>query len=104
MAAKGGRRSLQLAERMSADHTSLCGELISSTVKFPSSFLRRAITAEKAADKIANMTTTRHPRIRYSLGPDAAFTLPLNRLLPDRLMDRVFSPLARRGKIGMAHL
>src|SRR3546814_810213 len=77
MADKSGPLSLQLAERMSADHTALYGELISSTVKFQSSFLRRAITAEKAADKIANMTTTRHPRIRYSLGPDAAFTLPL---------------------------
>jgi NAD(P)-dependent dehydrogenase (short-subunit alcohol dehydrogenase family) len=91
MAAKSGPLSLQLAEKMSADHAALYGELISSTVKFQSSFLRRAITAEKAAGKIANMATTRRPRTRYSLGPDAAFTLPLNRILPDRLLDRVFA-------------
>lgn len=91
MADDSGPRSLELAARMNAEHTGLYGELISSTVKFQSSFLQRAITAEKAATKIARITTTRRPRIRYSLGPDAAFTLPLNRILPTRLMDRVFS-------------
>ncbi|GIJ02876.1 hypothetical protein Sya03_22280 [Spirilliplanes yamanashiensis] len=74
-----------------AEHTGLYGELISSTVRFPSAFLRRAITAEKAAATIARITTTRRPRARYSLGPDAALTLPLDRLLPTRLMDRVLS-------------
>jgi NAD(P)-dependent dehydrogenase (short-subunit alcohol dehydrogenase family) len=91
MAEKSGPLSLRLAENMSPEHSRLYRDLVSSTVKFQSSFLERAITAERAAAKIAKITTMRHPRTRYTLGPDAAFTLPLNRLLPDRLMDRVLS-------------
>ncbi|MGM1017091.1 MAG: SDR family NAD(P)-dependent oxidoreductase [Actinomycetota bacterium] len=91
MAEKSGPSSLRLAENMSPEQSDLYSELISSTVRFQSSFLTRAITAEKAAAKIARITTTRRPRTRYSLGPDAAFALPFNRVLPDRLMDRLIS-------------
>ncbi|MCA2211694.1 SDR family NAD(P)-dependent oxidoreductase [Jidongwangia harbinensis] len=91
MADDSGPRALELAARMNEEHTALYGRLISSTVRFQSAFLHRAITAEKAATTIARITTTRRPRIRYSLGSDAALTLPLNRLLPARLMDRVLS-------------
>ncbi len=77
MAAKSGPLSLELAHGMNAEHTRLYGDLISSTVNFQSAFLRRAITAEKAAAKIAKITITKRPRNRYGLGPDAAFTLPL---------------------------
>lgn len=91
MAEKSGPLSLRLSAAMSPEHTHLYGELISATVKFQSAFLTRAITAERAAAKIAQITTIRRPRTRYSLGPDAAFTLPLNRMLPDRLMDRIFA-------------
>ncbi|MFE6030669.1 SDR family NAD(P)-dependent oxidoreductase [Streptomyces niveus] len=91
MAERSGPLSLELAARMKSEHTDLYRDLISSTVKFQSTFLQRAITAEKAARKIAKITTTKHPRARYGLGPDAAFTLPLNRLLPAGLMDRIVS-------------
>ncbi|NGN67630.1 SDR family NAD(P)-dependent oxidoreductase [Streptomyces sp. A7024] len=91
MADRSGPLSLELAERMKPEHADLYGDLISSTVQFQASFLQRAITAEKAARKIAKITTTKRPRARYGLGPDAAFTLPLNRLMPTRLMDRVVS-------------
>jgi NAD(P)-dependent dehydrogenase (short-subunit alcohol dehydrogenase family) len=91
MADKSGPLSLRLAENMSPEHRALYGELVSSTVKFQSAFLKRAITAEKAGAKIAKIAITRRPRTRYALGPDAAFTLPLNRMLSDRLMDRVVS-------------
>jgi NAD(P)-dependent dehydrogenase (short-subunit alcohol dehydrogenase family) len=89
MAATSGPLSLDLARGMNAEHTRLYGALVSSTVAFQSSFLRRAITAEKAAKKIARITTTRRPRTRYGLGPDAALTLPMARFLPAGLMDRV---------------
>ncbi|GAA1657252.1 SDR family NAD(P)-dependent oxidoreductase [Actinoplanes couchii] len=91
MADHSGPRSLEIAAGMNAEHTGLYGELISSTVRFQSAFLKRAITAEKAAARIVRITTTRRPRARYSLGPDAAITLPLNRFLPTRLMDRALS-------------
>ncbi|PWC08478.1 SDR family NAD(P)-dependent oxidoreductase [Mycetocola zhujimingii] len=89
MAAKSGPLSRELAEGMNTEHTRLYGALISSTVSFQSSFLQRAITADQAAKKIAKITTTKRPRTRYSLGPDAAFTLPMARFLPARVMDRV---------------
>lgn len=88
MADKSGPLSLDLAKTMNDEHTRLYGNLIESTVRFQSSFLTRAITAEKAASKIARITTTRRPRTRYSLGPDAALTLPLGRILPARMIDR----------------
>ncbi|MET8485590.1 hypothetical protein ABZV76_16905 [Streptomyces tendae] len=37
------------------------------------------------------MATTARPRTRSTLGRDAALTVPLARLLPDRLMDRVLA-------------
>lgn len=89
MAAKSGPLSLKLAQGMSKEHTRLYGALISSTVSFQSSFLQRAMTADQAAKKITKIVTTKRPRTRYGLGPDAAFTLPMARFLPARVMDRV---------------
>jgi len=89
LAAKSGSLSLELAQDMNAEHTRLYGALIASTVKFQSKFLQRAITAEKAAVKIVKIATAKRPRTRYHLGPDAAFTLPLGRILPARLIDRL---------------
>ncbi|HEX7350172.1 SDR family NAD(P)-dependent oxidoreductase [Brachybacterium sp.] len=91
MADRSGPLSLELATGMTTRHSNLYGELVASTVKFQSSFLQNAITAEKAAVKIARIVTAKHPRPRYGLGPDAATTLPLNRVLPTRLMDRIVS-------------
>ena len=91
MAERSGPLSLELASRMGPEHTDLYGELIASTVRFQSSFLEHAVTATKAATKIANITTAKRPRIRYTLGVDAAFTVPLNRILPARLMDRILA-------------
>ncbi|WP_081761802.1 hypothetical protein [Saccharomonospora piscinae] len=59
------------------EHKRRCRELIESTAAFQTSFLKRAITAKKAAAKIAKTTTTKRPRARYGLGPDAAFTLSM---------------------------
>ncbi len=89
MAATSGPLSLRFAQGMNAEHTRLYGALITSTVRFQSAFLQRAMTADKAAEKIANITTTRRPRTRYGLGADAALTLPMARFFPARLMDRV---------------
>lgn len=91
MADRSGAISLELAEEMSPEHTSLYGDLINSSVATQAAFLRRALPAEKAAAKIARAATTIRPRIRYSLGLDAAFVIPLNRILPTRIMDRILT-------------
>ncbi len=92
MADRSGPLSLELAEKMSPEHTRLYGDLISSAVASQTAFLTRALSAEKAAIKIAKVATTARPRPRYTLGMDAAWVIPLNRILPTRVMDRVLSP------------
>lgn len=87
MAAKSGPPSLEPAQGMNAQYTHLYGPLISSTMNFQSALLQRAITAEKAMVKIVKIATTKRPRTQYHLGPDAAFTLPLRRILSARLID-----------------
>lgn len=92
MADRSGQISLDLAERMSSEHEDLYGHLIRSTVASQAAFLKRAIPADKAATKIARITTMpRRPRTRYTLGMDAALVIRLNRILPTRVMDRVLA-------------
>ncbi|MER7171685.1 SDR family NAD(P)-dependent oxidoreductase [Streptomyces mesophilus] len=91
MAAHSGEISLGFADKMSPEHERLYGNLIRSTVASNTAFLKRAVPAEKAAAKIANVATKARPRTRYTLGMDAAFTVPLARHLPDRLMDNVLA-------------
>ncbi|WP_253913564.1 SDR family NAD(P)-dependent oxidoreductase [Streptomyces mayonensis] len=96
MAARSGDVSLELAGRMSAEHRRLYGALVESTVASNAAFLKRAVPAAKAGAKVARVVTVARPRTRYTLGTDAAFTIPLARFLPDRLLDRVLTPGRRR--------
>ncbi|GHA92143.1 short-chain dehydrogenase [Streptomyces tendae] len=91
MAAHSGDISLGLADAMSPEHQRLYGDLVRSTVASNTAFLKRALPAAKAGARIAVVATTARPRTRYTLGRDAALTVPLARLLPDRLMDRVLA-------------
>jgi hypothetical protein len=72
----------------------LYGGLIASSAASQPAFLKRALTAEKAGAKVAKVTTRARPRTRYTTGIDAAFVIPLNPILPTRLMDRVLSASA----------
>ncbi|GAA2265957.1 short-chain dehydrogenase [Streptomyces ruber] len=98
MAAHSGGISLELAAGMSTEHQRLYSDLIETTVATNTAFLERAVTAEKAGEKIAEVTTTARPRTRYTLGKDAAFVIPLARHLPDRLMDRILAVSHRSRK------
>lgn len=100
MADRSGALSLELAKEMNPEHTRLYGDLISTTVATQAAFLRRALSADKAAAKIARITKARRPRARYTLGIDAALVIPLNRILPTRIMDAMLAP--RAGSRGRA--
>ncbi|MCK1795034.1 SDR family NAD(P)-dependent oxidoreductase [Streptomyces sp. XM4193] len=91
MAARSGDISLELAAAMSLEHQRLYGGLVDATVASNAAFLQRALSAEKAGNKIARVATTPRPRARYTLGTDAAFIVPLARFLPARLMDAVLT-------------
>lgn len=95
MAAHSGNISLELADQMSPEHQRLYGDLVRSTVASNAAFLKRAVPAEKAGTKIAEIATTPRPRVRYTIGMDAAFVIPLARVLPGRVMDRVFTASQR---------
>lgn len=91
MAAHSGAISLELADKMNAEHQRLYGDLVKSTVASNAAFLKRAVPAAKAGAKIAKVATAARPRTRYTLGKDAAFIIPLARFLPARLMDKMLS-------------
>ena len=44
---------------------------------------------------IAKAVTARKPRTRYTVGRDAAVLILLARILPDRILDRVFAAALR---------
>jgi NAD(P)-dependent dehydrogenase (short-subunit alcohol dehydrogenase family) len=96
MADRSGAMSLELAKSLSPEHTRLYGDLITSTVATQAAFLKRALPADKAATKIVKIVTTARPRTRYTLGLDAAIVIPLNRILPTRLMDRMLAGTGRK--------
>lgn len=92
MADRSGPLSLKLAGEMSPEHTRLYGDLIRSAVASQTAFLTRAMSADTAGAKIAKVATRARPRIRYTLGRDAALVIPLNHILPTCVMDRMLSP------------
>ena len=53
------------------------------------------VAADAAAKVIAKAITARKPRIRYTVGRDAALITRLARLLPDRTLDRVLAAVLR---------
>ncbi|MCV7321856.1 SDR family NAD(P)-dependent oxidoreductase [Mycolicibacterium confluentis] len=55
---------------------------------------RSGLPAEAAAAVIAKAITARKPRTRYTVGREAAL-LSVTRLLPDRLLDRIFAAALR---------
>jgi NAD(P)-dependent dehydrogenase (short-subunit alcohol dehydrogenase family) len=97
MADTSGPLSLDIASKMSSEHSRLYRDLVVSSVASQTAFLKRALSAERAGAKVAKIATRARARARYTMGMDAAFVIPLNRLVPTRLMDRILSAnIARR--------
>lgn len=65
------------------------GGLMQAIINQATAFTTTGETAEKAALVIAEATTARRPRTRYTIGRDAALMTRLARVLPDRILDRV---------------
>lgn len=91
MSERSGPLSLKIAAKMNPEHQELYQGMVASAVNSQAAFLKHALPADKAGAKIAAITTKKRPRARYALGTDAALTIPLNRILPTRLMDRILS-------------
>ena len=65
--------------------------LLQATINHATAFTASGLPAEAAGRIIADAATVRRPRIRYTVGRDAAVLTRVSRLLPDRLLDRVLA-------------
>jgi short-subunit dehydrogenase len=52
---------------------------------------RDGLTVERVGDLVHHVLTTRRPRVRYALAPSLLFDWIVPRLLPRRMVDRLFA-------------
>lgn len=65
------------------------GDLIAAVTAQARSFGEDGVSAERAAKVIAKAATASRPRTRYTIGRDAAILVRINRLVSDRVLDRI---------------
>lgn len=65
------------------------GDLIAAVTAQARSFGEDGVSAEHAAKVIAKAATASRPRTRYTIGRDAAILVRINRLVSDRVLDRI---------------
>ncbi|WP_231991360.1 SDR family NAD(P)-dependent oxidoreductase [Mycobacterium sp. E1214] len=89
MAERGIATAEALLSDMTAEQRARYGDLTSAVVAQARSFIDDGVSAEHAATVIAKAATASRPRTRYAIGRDAALLLRINRLVSDRVLDRV---------------
>ncbi|MFD9701829.1 SDR family NAD(P)-dependent oxidoreductase [Lentzea sp. NPDC059081] len=95
MTGRGIERATGTLTAMSPAERGRYGGLLQAIINQATAFTESGLPAEKAARIIADATTTRRPRTRYTIGRDAAVLTRLARLLPDRALDRVMAASLR---------
>jgi NAD(P)-dependent dehydrogenase (short-subunit alcohol dehydrogenase family) len=107
MSGRGIATANELAARMTPEQHERYGPMMRAIVSHTQAFTEAGLSAERAAQVIAKAVTDRRPRIRYTIGRDAAIMTRLTRILPDRLLDRVVAanlrghyPPALQGALG----
>ncbi|MEU1393110.1 MULTISPECIES: SDR family oxidoreductase [unclassified Nonomuraea] len=91
MAERGIATTSRLAETLSPEQRDRYGPLLQAVTAQTAAFTTRGRSAEEAARVIAKAVTAPKPRTRYTIGRDAALLTRLSRVLPDRLLDRIFA-------------
>lgn len=86
-------RGITTAEALMANLTEAqlarYGDLIAAVTAQARSFGEDGVSAEHAAKVIAKAATASRPRTRYTIGRDAAILVRINRLVSDRVLDRI---------------
>ncbi len=77
--------------RIPADQVELYGKSMEAYREVARQTAARGIVPEKVAKAIAHALSARRPRTRYLVGADARAQALFNRLLPDRLVDRLIA-------------
>ncbi|WP_420450196.1 SDR family oxidoreductase [Ilumatobacter sp.] len=96
MGERGAQTAWRLADAMSAEHRIRYGALVDAVVCQSVKHTRAGMPAGEAGRFVADVVTTPRPRARYTLGRDAAVVGFLVRVLPDRVLDRMFARSLRR--------
>jgi len=95
MAGRAIAAAHELASTMTPEQSQRYGGLVQAVAAQTASFTEAGLPAEAAASVIAKAVTARKPRTRYTIGRDAALLTLLARILPDRMLDRVFAAALR---------
>ncbi|MEC5149852.1 SDR family oxidoreductase [Cryobacterium sp. GrIS_2_6] len=91
MTGHGIDRAQIFVEEMTPIQRKRYGALMQAIINQATAFTKTGVPASDAALVIANATTTRNPRTRYTIGRDAAVLTRLSRILPDRVLDRLIA-------------
>ncbi|MFI5914184.1 SDR family oxidoreductase [Dactylosporangium sp. NPDC051541] len=86
---RGAATAADLAAGMTGPQRQRYGDLMRAVMAHADAFTKAGQSAEAAAKVIVKATTAANPRIRYTIGRDAAVFIPLSRFLPGRLLDRI---------------
>lgn len=89
MSERGIATANRLTAAMTPDQLERYAPMMQAIVAHTRAFTNSGVSADRAARTIADAVTARRPRIRYTIGRDAAAMTRLTRILPDRLLDRV---------------
>jgi NAD(P)-dependent dehydrogenase (short-subunit alcohol dehydrogenase family) len=81
----------ELASAMTPAQRHRYGGLVHAVAAQAASSAKSGQPAEAAAEVIAKAVLARRPRTRYTVGRDAAFITRLERILPDRALDRLIA-------------
>ena len=86
----------EVASNMTPEQSRRYKRMMHAVARQAKSATASGLPAEVAAKVIAEAVTALKPRTRYTVGRDAAMLARLARVLPDRLLDRIFEYALRR--------
>jgi NAD(P)-dependent dehydrogenase (short-subunit alcohol dehydrogenase family) len=91
---KGMGRVEQIRASATPEEVELYGRNIDRMEKLLKLADKRGVPPEKVARAVTHAMTASRPRTRYLVGADARVQLMLDRVLPTRVADRLFSKIA----------
>jgi NAD(P)-dependent dehydrogenase (short-subunit alcohol dehydrogenase family) len=91
MTGHGIERANDTLASMSPAQRGRYGPLLQAIINQATAFTTSGLPSEAAGRIIADATTVRRPRSRYTIGRDAAILTRLSRILSDRLLDRILA-------------
>lgn len=74
---------------MTAEQRSRYGHLMHAMIRQAESYIAKAVSAEKAGKKIADILAEKNPKTRYTIGSDARMLSVLLKFLPDKWIDNM---------------